>query len=85
MRDVTAVKVLFFATLKDRTGIRQLVLELKRETRVGELKSLLEERYPALSSSLKSTLVAVNHEYAFDDDLIPPDAEIALFPPVSGG
>jgi molybdopterin synthase catalytic subunit len=29
--------------------------------------------------------VAVNKEYSFDEDLIPRGAEVALFPPVSGG
>jgi molybdopterin synthase catalytic subunit len=30
-------------------------------------------------------LVAVNREYAFDDDIIPEGAEVGIFPPVSGG
>ena len=30
-------------------------------------------------------LVSVNQEFAFDDDLVPESAEVALFPPVSGG
>ncbi len=30
-------------------------------------------------------LISVNQEFAFDDDIIPENAEIALFPPVSGG
>lgn len=30
-------------------------------------------------------LISVNQEYAFDDVVIPDGAEIALFPPVSGG
>jgi len=30
-------------------------------------------------------LVAINKEYAFDQEEIPQGAEIALFPPVSGG
>jgi molybdopterin synthase catalytic subunit len=30
-------------------------------------------------------LVSVNKEYGFDEDIIPDGAEVALFPPVSGG
>ena len=40
---------------------------------------------PSLESSMKSILVAVNHEFAFPDQVISPHDEIALFPPVSGG
>jgi len=38
-----------------------------------------------LQEALDSALVAVNHEFAFDEEIIPAGAEIALFPPVSGG
>jgi len=34
---------------------------------------------------MASTLVSVNREFAFDENVIPEGAEIALFPPVSGG
>ncbi len=30
-------------------------------------------------------MAAVNHEYAAEEQVIPPGAEIAFFPPVSGG
>lgn len=80
-----AVRVLFFATLKDRAGLQEIALELPANSRVRQLRQLLGERFPALVEALPSALVAVNREFAFDDDLIPPEAEIALFPPVSGG
>lgn len=80
-----AVRVLFFATLKDRAGLQETQLDLPEGVRVRQVRELLGERYPALAEALPSALVAVNREFAFDDDLIPPDAEIALFPPVSGG
>jgi molybdopterin converting factor small subunit len=38
-----------------------------------------------LSPARNSMLVAVNREYAGDDQIIPAGAEVALFPPVSGG
>jgi molybdopterin converting factor small subunit len=34
---------------------------------------------------MASVLFTINREYAFDDALVPPNAEVALFPPVSGG
>ncbi len=80
-----AVRVLFFATLKDRAGLQETQLDLPEGVRVRQVRELLGERYPALVEALPSALVAVNREFAFDDDLIPPNAEIALFPPVSGG
>jgi molybdopterin converting factor subunit 1 len=82
---VKRVKILFFATLKDRTGTKQADVELPNGAHVRDLKAHLKVEYPDLASSLDSVLVSVNREYAFDEDVIPEEAEIALFPPVSGG
>ena len=34
---------------------------------------------------MEHCLASINHEYRFDESEIPADAEIAFFPPVSGG
>jgi molybdopterin converting factor subunit 1 len=82
---VNRIKLLFFATLRDRVGTRSLELDVPAGMTVKELKDKLSEDYPNLKDSMKSVLVAVNHEYAFDEAVLPKDAEIAFFPPVSGG
>ncbi len=77
--------VLFFATLKDRAGGRQASIDLAAGATVRDLRAALGRQFPALTPLLPSALVAVNRQYAFDDDVLPPQAEVALFPPVSGG
>ncbi len=79
------VTILFFATLKDRAGVKQTSLELPDGGRVSDLRKALVEHFPSLAPAMGSALLAVNHEYAQDSDEIPQGAEIALFPPVSGG
>jgi molybdopterin converting factor subunit 1 len=79
------VKVLFFATLQARAGTASTELELPANANVQDLKQLLIQRFPQLESFLGSTLVSINREFAFDGDIIPSGAEVALFPPVSGG
>lgn len=79
------VKALFFAALRDRAGIKSLELQIPLQTNVADFKKMLIEKYPALAVSMKHTLISINHEYAFDEAVIPDHAEIALFPPVSGG
>ncbi len=79
------VHVLFFATLKERAGVAQVELELAEEARVSDLKAMVAQRFPPVAPLLGHTLVAINQSYAFDADLVPADAEVALFPPVSGG
>lgn len=79
------IKILFFATLKERSGVPSTVLDVMPGTSVLQLKEQLASRFPELEGSMSTVLVSINREFAFDEDEIPEDAEIALFPPVSGG
>ena len=79
------VRVLFFATLKDRAGVAQAEMDLPESASVAELKGQIAAAYPALAPHLPHALVSVNQHYAFDEDPVPAGAEVALFPPVSGG
>jgi molybdopterin converting factor subunit 1 len=79
------VRVLFFATLRDRAGTKSLDLEIPEGLTVQGLKDKLGVDFPNLRESMKSVLVTINREYAFDEALVPPEVEVAMFPPVSGG
>jgi molybdopterin synthase catalytic subunit len=52
---------------------------------VKDLKQRLGQSFPGLAPALETSLVSINHEFAFDEDPVPEGAEVALFPPVSGG
>ena len=79
------VKTLFFATLRDHVGVHSVDLQIPAQTNVAGLKSLLIEKFPVLKGLMGHILISVNQEYAFDETIISENAEIALFPPVSGG
>lgn len=79
------VTTLFFATLRDRAGVKSVEIQIPLQTNVADFKIILTKKYPALAILLSHTLVSINHEYVFDETIIPDRAEIALFPPVSGG
>lgn len=79
------VKLLFFATLRDRAGTKSVELDVPSDLTVQGLKYKISHEYPGLKESMKSVLVTINREYAFDEAVIPPNAELAMFPPVSGG
>lgn len=79
------IKLLFFATIRDRAGTKSLEIDIPSDLTILDLKEKLSTDYPELKDSLKSVLITINREYAFDEAIVPPSAEIALFPPVSGG
>lgn len=79
------IKVLFFATFKEMVGAKEIMLDIPEGATIADFKTILTEKYPGLAPMTGSMLIAVNNEYAFDEEAIPAGAEIALFPPVSGG
>jgi MoaE-MoaD fusion protein len=78
-------KVLFFATLRDSAGVRESEIEFPSGAHISDIKRLVLEKFPGLKRNMDSIIVALNHEFAFDEDIVPNGAEIAIFPPVSGG
>jgi len=80
-----AVTLLYFSTLRTRAGSARETLDLPEPITVARLRQMLAERHPALAEALPSSVVAVNHDFAFDESTIADGDEVALFPPVSGG
>lgn len=76
------VQILYFAGLREVVGKSEETLPCEQWT-VGEFKSWLMEIYPVLVH--QPFYVAINEEYAREDDQIISGDTIALIPPVSGG
>lgn len=83
--EMNRIKLLFFAAIRDKAGTKSMDLDIPNDMTVKQLKEKLSSEYPNLKDSMKAILISVNQEYAFDEASIPSNAEIALFPPVSGG
>lgn len=79
------IKILFFATLRDRAGTKSFELDVPAETTVQALKGLVVENYPGLRETMDTVVISINREFAFDESLVTENAEVAMFPPVSGG
>ena len=80
-----SITILFFASLRDITGERQIKKIVSPDINIAELKEILMQDYPGLNKYINAMIVSLNHEFADNDVSIPDGAEIAIFPPVSGG
>jgi molybdopterin converting factor subunit 1 len=78
-------KVLLFARARDLAGADQIEIEIADGARIGEVRSELLNRFSGLRSLAGSLLIAMNNCYASDETIVETGAEIACFPPVSGG
>lgn len=79
------VSVQLFARARDLAGSERVMLDLPDGARVADLRAALAADHPGLRPLVPNLHVAVNQEYATDDSPVPADAEVACFPPVSGG
>ena len=83
------MKLLYFAWLRQRTGLAEETVSPPAEVRtVAELVEWLRGRGPGYAEALKDARVvkvAVNQEYVRPDHPLKPGDEVAIFPPVTGG
>jgi MoaE-MoaD fusion protein len=79
------VNLLFFASLKDIVGSRQLQLDVAAGATVADVLTSLEASYPRMKQYRPVVLTAVNEEYVDHHTTIHEGDEVAIFPPVSGG
>lgn len=79
------VTVKMFAAARDLVASPEVTLEVADGATVGELRSLLTEKYPAAAPLIERSMLAVDARYANDNDRIAATQEIACIPPVSGG
>lgn len=79
------ITVLFFAHFKEKAGTARRELDLRPGLTVADLKLRLVEEHPALAELMPGSIVSINQSFAYDEDPVPEGAEVAIFPPVSGG
>jgi len=83
------MKILYFAWLRTKIGCAEEEIELPNTVQtVGEVLDYLRSKGGAYADSLgddKVIRVALNQEYAQQDDKVSNADEFAIFPPVTGG
>jgi molybdopterin converting factor subunit 1 len=80
-----SIRVLFFASLADISGAREIRVDAAGFTDVNSVFHKFAKDFPRLESYGASVLVAVNSEFARPESPVHDGDEIAFFPPVSGG
>lgn len=79
------VDVQFFSYFKEAAGCERATEDLPEGATVQTLMKRLHQRFPKLAPAARSTLVAVDLEYASSDQPLKAGDQVSLFPPVQGG
>ena len=77
--------VQLFALYRERAGSSVVTVDVPDDATVGTLTDVVRGMYPRLAPPEVRIVVAVNAEYADDDQALNPGDEVCLIPPVSGG
>lgn len=84
-----SVKLVYFAWVRERIGVPEETVDLPDTVRTGaDLITWLQSRGDNYAFALEQPLairVAVDQALIDSDDLLGDAAEIALFPPMTGG
>lgn len=76
------IEVLFFAELREAVGQEKVTVEAAGYT-IKQLKNQWLKRYEL--ETIDNAMVAINEEYAKEDDILAAGDIVAFIPPVSGG
>lgn len=79
------ISVKLFARARDLAGSPAVDVKLPDGATAADLRTALLETAPALRPLATSLLIAIGSEYAAESTVIAPGADVACFPPVSGG
>lgn len=79
------IPVLLFAIFRETEGRDHIDIPWRKGLTLQEIRRYLITRWPDQELLLGRSLLAINHDYAPDDQIVECDDEVAVIPPVSGG
>lgn len=79
------IKILYFAFIKDITGVRADTMKLPNGSTIHHLLTNILDIYPQINNLLKSIKVSVNYKVVDTNTILKDGDEVALLPPISGG
>ena len=82
---VIRIRVLFFASLADLTGTRQMHIVMPSGSKVADAITSFERDTPGFAVYSSHVSFAVNEAFVTQDVMLADGDELAMIPPVSGG
>ena len=79
------VKVLYFASLKDKLNKNFEYVEVENNSTLKDLKDIIIEKYPFYRDLINSCMIAVNEKYVDQDFPLKENDVVAFITPVGGG
>lgn len=78
------VRVLFFASIRERAGRREVTVSLPEGTVLDQLVRMIGNEIAPMTEG-ERMMLSINGKYASGEEVLRDGDEVALLPPVSGG
>jgi molybdopterin converting factor subunit 1 len=85
MSSLISITILYFARVKDITGVKKETMDLPPNTSIKKLLAKISLSYPDIESILNVVKISVNYKIIDMNTILKDGDEVALLPPVSGG
>ena len=85
MSESSRLQVKTFAAVKEAAGAESVEIDLPSSGTVGDVRQALTAALPEVAAVIQRSMFAVDQQFASDDAVVSPTAEVACIPPVSGG
>jgi molybdopterin converting factor subunit 1 len=79
------IRLRYFASLREIAGHGEETLTVAEGTRVADVRTLLQTRYPRLQPIMERCISAVNRSYVAAETVLHEHDEVVFIPPMGGG
>ena len=79
------IDISLYYHLRIKAGVGTVSLSIPNGTTIKEVKQILEEKFPALTTHLDNVLILMGKKVVLDEDTIHQNSKIAFLTPIVGG
>lgn len=79
------IRLRFFGAYRELAGLAETYIDVEEGLTLGELISLVEERYPRIGELIEEPIVSLNRRSLPSHTVLNDGDEVSLLPSVTGG
>jgi len=79
------IDISLYYHLRTKAGVGAISLSVPDGITIKEVKQILEEKYPALTTHLDNVMILMGKKIVLDEDTLQQNTKIAFLTPIGGG
>ncbi len=79
------IEITLYYHLRQKAGVGKISLSVPTGITIKEVKQILEEKHPALTTHLDNIMILMDKKIVLDEDILHQNTKIAFLTPIGGG